>query len=169
MEPEIEFSSLNNCFWIHYESGRLVSDRIANVEYVSNPLNGWRKFMPVEDHDRIVVELRAEVVALQNELEHIELRHDNAADEAGGYKTELTEARAELFAVNHKLTKHRAANKMLEQTIATQARVIEIAKRVLNNAGLRPPDGGTPTVETICEDLSDAMTEIAAIEKSAGI
>lgn len=52
-----------------------------------------------------------------------------------------------------------------ELTIATQSRVIEIAKRVLQNAGLRPPDGGTPTVETICEDLSDAMTEIAAIER----
>ena len=55
-----------------------------------------------------------------------------------------------------------------ERTIAKQTKVIEIAKRVLYNAGLRPPDGGTPTVETICEDLNDAIKKIAAIERAEG-
>lgn len=65
--------------------------------------------------------------------------------------------------------------KIKNETIARQAReaevskaVIVIAKRVLYNAGLRPPDGGTPTVETICEDLNDAIKEIAAIERAEG-
>lgn len=171
MEPEIEFSSLNNCFWIHYESGGLVSDRIANVEYVSNPLNGWRKFMPVEDHDRIVAELRAEVVGVKVAMHNAASGLSMEIKKRMLFEKQLLYARAEVEALR-KLDIVTALNSVLDkknETIATQARVIEIAKRVLNNAGLRPPDGGTPTVETICEDLSDAMTEIAAIEKSAGV
>jgi multidrug resistance efflux pump len=51
-----------------------------------------------------------------------------------------------------------------EKELAKAKMVIKIAKRVLHNAGLRPPDGGQPTVDTICEDLNDAIMAIAAIE-----
>ncbi len=100
-------------------------------------------------------------------------------------KTERDELRAEVERLKHAIKQEIQNNDefgcefvyivMAKETIARQAReaevskaVIEIAKRVLHNAGLRPPDGGTPTVETICEDLNDAIKKIAAIEQAEG-
>ena len=123
----------------------------------------------VSDHDRIVA-------AQKNHLDDIyteELfRKEQAIAELRAeverYKNLYEDYSSEVEELQHE-------RRNLETTIARQAReaevlkaVIVIAKRVLYNAGLRPPDGGTPTVETICEDLNDAIKKIAAIERAEG-
>lgn len=133
----------------------------GHLEFTCNDesLEGDDWFVPAADHDRVVTELKNEMAAIRAQGYNdwrMDLKRANET---------IAELRAEVVKARSSFTNSEAEIFNLKKQIATQARVIEIAKRVLHNAGLRPPDGGTPTVETICEDLSDAMTEIAAIEK----
>ena len=116
---------------------RLPAERESETDHATEAYALPCSVVLASDHDRIVAELRAEV-------ERYRFLYED-------YSSEVEKLQHE--------------RRQLETAIATQARVIQIAKRVLHNAGLRPPDGGTPTVETICEDLNDAIKEIAAIEK----
>lgn len=72
---------------------------------------------------------------LSNSLaEVVELKEGNYAfsEQIAKQRYNIDELRAEVFAVNHKLDKHRAANKMLETTIARQSKVIARAVKALN-------------------------------------
>lgn len=120
---------------------------------ISNTLNEV-----IDVKNRTIAELRANLSTCQSVLQ-------GAFNVQTDLKEEIAELRAEVERTKGFKTALEDAVIKYRKTIATQAKVIEIAKRVLHNAGLRPPDGGTPSVETICEDLSDAMTEISAIEK----
>lgn len=125
-----------------------------------------------DDHDRIVADRDAKIVRMTSDIVDCDRRIAELRAEVGRYKSsQIVNAIKSGQYYGDALDE--IAN--LNQTIVRQARaaevskaVIEIAKRVLYNAGLRPPDGGTPTVETICEDLNDAIKEITAIERAEG-
>ena len=141
------------------EARRWTAGEIASMCCKLGGFVAGAEFIQAPKHDSIVAELKAQ-------LEHSEtkvgwLLRDN--------ERVVAELRAEVERVT---SQYQASSIEWGQTIARQAReaevskaVIEAAKRVLHNAGLRPPDGGTPTVETICEDLNDAIKEIAAIDR----
>ena len=133
----------------------------------------WADLVLASDHDRIVAELRAEV---STALKRVFDRQVGYMVSANAFRVLAEEIQKYdpafvlpgSFARRKFVADRNDKIQELKQTIATQARVIEIAKRVLHNAGLRPPDGGNPTVETICEDLNDAIKAIAAIERAEG-
>lgn len=50
-------------WWFHAESLSVMRDDVANIEYVTDPKNGWVSLVPegltlarIEDHDRIMAE-----------------------------------------------------------------------------------------------------------------
>ena len=117
--------------------------------------------MPVTDHDRIVADKDGLINGMSADIVDRDRMIAELRAEVERYKNLYEDYSSEVEELQHE-------RRNLETTIARQARVIEIAKRVLYNAGLRPPDGVTPTVETICEDLNDAIKKIAAIERAEG-
>jgi hypothetical protein len=147
---------------------------IENYYYTQHShreMSGGDAYVLESDHDRIVAELnktlkrtidlansvaneREETIAAQaREIEELKAEVEHA-------KCETADAMSGCCDCPMMKSTHRQH----ELELAKARRVIEIAKRVLHNAGLRPPDGGQPTVDTICEDLNDAIMAIAAIE-----
>lgn len=98
----------------------------------------------------------------------------------------VAELRAEVFAVNHKLDKHRAANKMLEEIIARQVREAEVSKavieklkrcllgfveyfRAIKNGEVGPPRERLRSFEMVLLDSSNSLlNELASIERAEG-